>query len=157
MKNKSSIIGFLEETFMIFGFTITVVNLFCLLFGEGARGFSTMFSLGSDGLSVRTAFDFLLLSAIIAALREIFFTGRFIKEMSMTLRTVCMFSLIILVMVGFVALRGWFPIDNALAWVMFAVCFIVSVLISAAVSSAKEKSENRKMSEALERFKKGEN
>lgn len=155
MQRKETLFTFLEKTFMIFGFTIAVLNVFCLLFGEQAKDISAMFSLGSDGLSAATVFSFLLLSAIIAALRAVFFTDMLIREMSMPVRTVCMFSCVILTMVCFVVCCRWFPIDSVIAWVMFFVCFAVSAGLSAVISGLREKGENKRMQDALERFKNG--
>ena len=155
MQKKETLISFVEKTFMIFGFTIAVLNVFCFAFGEHAKDISAMFSLGSDGLSVATTLHFLLLSAIISALRAVFFTDMLIKDMSLSARTVCMFSGVIIAMICFVVRCRWFPLDSIIAWVMFFICFIVSAGLSAVISGLKEKGENKQMQDALERYKNG--
>lgn len=155
MQKKETLFSFIEKTFMIFGFTLTVINILCFFFGDKAKEISSMFSLGSDGLSVATAFRFLLLSAVITALRTVFFTDRLIKNMSVPMRTLCLFSCVIVTMICFVVFCHWFPVDSILSWVMFLLCFIVSAGLSTIVSVLKEKTENRKMQDALERFKNG--
>ena len=155
MQRKETLITFAEKTFMIFGFTIAVLNVFCFIFGAQAKAISAMFSLGSDGLSVATSLHFLLLSAIISALRAVFFTDMLIKDMSLPVRTVCMFACVIITMVFFAVLCRWFPVDSLIAWVMFFICFIVSAGLSAAISSLREKGENRRIQAALDRFKNG--
>ena len=155
MQKKETIFSFVEKTFMIFGFTIAVLGILCLLFGESASAISQMFSLGADGLSVATLFNFLLLSAIISALRAVFFTDALIKNMSIPLRTVCLFAGVIAAMVCFVVRCRWFPVDSLLSWVMFFICFAVSAGLSTVISALKEKGENKRMQNALERFKNG--
>lgn len=155
MQKKQTLFSFVDYSFMIFGFTITVLNIFCLLFGDKAGEISTIFSLGSNGLSAATLFRFLLLSAIISALRMIFFTDMLIRNMSVPVRTVCMFSGVIATMVFFIVRCRWFPIDSLAAWAMFFLCFVVSAGLSTVITILKEKEENTKMQNALERFKDG--
>ena len=73
-----------------------------------------------------------------------------------TLRIILMFISVIAVIVGFVLAFGWFPITEIKAWIMFILCFIVSCVISTFVSVVSEKQENKKLEEALKRFKEGQ-
>ena len=82
MEERKTIFDYLGQIFMIFGITIAILNVFCILFGEDAKEFSTMFSLGNQGISVPIMFQFLIISAIIVTLRFIFFTDVWIKNMS---------------------------------------------------------------------------
>ena len=58
--------------------------------------------------------------------------------------------------IGFVLAFGWFPVTEIKAWIMFILCFIVSCVISTFVSVVSEKQENKKLEEALKRFKEGQ-
>ncbi len=74
MERKETVFDYLEQIFIIFGITIAVLNIFCLMFGEEAKAFSSMFTLGKNGLSVPTMVQFFFVSVIIATLRFILFT-----------------------------------------------------------------------------------
>lgn len=156
MKKKETVFDYIGQIFVSFGFTVVALNIFCILFGEEAREYSTIFSLGGEGLSVQTMLQFLLTSSIIVTLRFVFFTDGLIKKVSIAIRTIGMFGSIIVMMALFVYLFGWFPVNMWQAWAMFFICFGVCAGVSVAVSALNEKLENKKMEEALQRLKQGE-
>ncbi len=153
MEKEKTIFDYMGQVFVIFGGTIVILNVFCLLFGESAQNFSTMFSMGSEGLSVATMMQFLLVSVLITFWRFLFFTDKIIKNLSLAIRTVGMFIAVVVTIVLFVILFGWFPVGFWQAWLGFFVSFLISVAASVGVSVLKEKSENEKMTKALERLK----
>lgn len=157
MEEKKSIFDYLGQILMIFGFTMLTLNVFCLAFGDSAREFSAIFQLGSRGISTGTAFQFLCISTLITGVRFLFFTDTFIKKMPVALRTVCMLTAVVAIIVIFVAAFHWFPTDMWQPWAMFFLCFGISFLGSCFIMTIKEKTENRRMREALERLKDSEN
>ena len=156
MKKKETVFDYIGQIFVSFGFTVAALNIFCILFGEEAREYSTIFSMGGEGLSVQTMLQFLLTSSIIVTLRFVFFTDGLIKKVPIAIRTTGMFGSIIIMMALFIYLFGWFPVNMWQAWAMFFICFGVCAGVSVAVSALKEKLENKKMEEALQRLKQGE-
>lgn len=156
MEERKTIFDYAGQVFIIFGITICVLNIFCVLFGENAKEYSTMFSLGKEGLSVPVMMQFLLVSACTTANRFLFFTEIFIKNMTIPLRTVCMVAVEVGVIAVFIIAFGWFPADMWLPWVMFLLSFGICFILSFAVTVIKTRVENRKMEEALERLKKQE-
>ena len=156
MDNKPTILGYLTQVFMIFGITVLALNVFCLLFGDSARDFSTIFALGSAGLNVTTMLQFLLAIAITIVLRFVFMTDVIIKKMPLAARIIAIFAAAFLNIVVFVILCGWFPVDNLMAWIMFLISFAISCTASTAISIFKEKTENRRLEEALNRLKEEE-
>ncbi len=153
MEERKTVFDYLGQIFMIYGITITVLNIFCLLFGESAKELSTMFSLGSNGLRVSTMAQFFGVSVIVVVLRFVFFTDVVIKNMSMAVRTICMVILVLLTISIFILIFDWFPVHMWQPWAMFFLCFGICFIISMAVTVVKEKAENRKMEEALKRIK----
>lgn len=153
MNRRETVFSYLAQIFVIYGCTTCVLNMVCLLCGEEAKSVSTIFALGNDGLSVATSFQFFALSVFIATLRFVIFSDGLIRKVPLVVRTVVMFALVILMIIGFVCLFGWFPIHMWQPWVMFFFCFGVSAAISTLLSAWKEKLENRVMEEALERLK----
>ncbi|MCM1496083.1 MAG: hypothetical protein NC089_09845 [Bacteroides sp.] len=153
MEEKKTIFDYIGQVFLIFGITIGILNIFCLLFGDSAKEISTLFSLGSQGLSILTTFQFFLVSACIVIVKFIFFTDCCIKKMSIAMRTVCMITVVLIIIAVFVWVCGWFPVNMWKPWLMFFLCFGISFGISMAVTMVKERLENRKMEEALHRLK----
>lgn len=155
MEKKTTIFDLIGQSLIIFGFTVIFLMVFAYVFGDSAVGYSTIFALAANGLALSTLLQFLLTSIIITLLRQLFFTDGVIKNMSMPARTVGMFATVIAVIVLFVCLFDWFPVNDWLPWVMFVICFIISSLGGFLISLLKERTENKKMQEALERMQEG--
>ena len=153
MIKKSTIFDYLTQFMIIWGISVLRLCLFCSLFGEVAKQYSSMFQLGKTGVAVVTLMQYLLSSVIITSLRWLIFTDILIKRVSIVIRTVVMFVCVILLTGIFAAIFQWFPIDDIKSWIMFFVCFFVCSCISVVVSAIKEKSDNKKMQEALEHLK----
>jgi hypothetical protein len=153
MDKKNGLLDYLSQVFMNFGITVAILNVFCMIFGEEAQTMSTLFQLGKDGLAVATMMQFLLAILLINGLRVVLMTDLLIKKMPLVLRIVAMFAGCFGITTVSVIVFGWFPVADALAWVMFVGCFIISCAISTGISVIAEKQENRKFEEALKRFK----
>ncbi len=153
MKSDNSMFDYLGQVFMVFGIAMMCMVVFSVVFGDSAKGYSSMFALGKEGVSIETMVQYFLLIVVIITLKFLFFTDALIKKMSLTVRTICMFVFVIGVIAVFIAMFGWFPVTEWSAWVMFIVCFAVSAGISTFVSSLKEKADTQKMQQALERMK----
>lgn len=153
MDKDVSALKSISQIFMLYGITTGLLNIFCLLFGESAYGFSTMFSLGNEGVGVATSFQFLAAVSIITVLRYIFMTDILIKRMPLYARVAAMFSGAFLTILAFILMFDWFPPDMPLAWLLFILCFGVSCAVSTIVSAIAERQENRKLEEALKRCK----
>ena len=153
MEKKRTIFDYLGQVLMIFGITILILNVFCVVFGENAKEISTMFAMGSDGISVSTSFQFLLVSIIVVVLRFLFFTDSIIKNMLLPVRTGSMYVAIISVILVMNWVFGWFPADMWQAWLGFVLSFIVCSVVSTITVLVKDKLENEKMQDALNKYK----
>lgn len=153
MEKKKTIFDYIAQVMTILGFSVLVMNIFCVAFGESAKEFSALFAMGNGGLPAAVVFQYLILSVLIVLLKTIFFTDILIKKMSVAWRTVCMLLTIIVTIAVFVVIFDWFPIDMWLPWVMFLISFGISFGISLGVTVLKEKTENRRMEEALRKLK----
>lgn len=153
MEERKTFWDYLTQLFAVFGITMIILTVFCLIVGENAEGYSSIFQLGKQGIACSTMLQFLATSALITGIRYIFFTDRLIKRMPVTLRIVCMVSSIIVLIGVFSFLFSWFPVDEWLPWVCFLVCFAICATVSTLVSLAKEKAENKALAEALKRMK----
>lgn len=156
MEEKKSVFDYLGEILTVFGFTMLAMNIFCAVFGSSAKEFSTMFALGNEGLPVTIAFQFFCISVLIVGIRFVFFSDTLLKNMPIWLRTLCMLVSVIVLITVFVIAFGWFPVMMWQPWVMFIICFSISFLGSYAVMLIKERVENKRMAEALQRLKEKE-
>lgn len=156
MKEKRTILDYLAQVMIVFGFMTLVLNIFCLAFGNSAKDFSAMFELGNQGIPVKIAFQFLCVSALNVGVRFLFFTDVIIKKMPIWLRTICMLVSVVIIIAVFIMVFHWFPANMWQPWAMFFICFGISFLGSYFVMIIKEKAENKRMEEALQRLKEKE-
>lgn len=153
MEKKNTIFDYLSQVFMVYGITTLLLNIFCVVFGAEAENYSTLFSLGARGVGVRTSFEFLLTAALMVLIKFLFTTDMLIKKMNYPLRIVLMFASALGIGVISIFLFEWFPTKEITAWVLFIVCFAVSCTISTAVSVLARRAENKKLEEALQKYK----
>ncbi len=153
MDKHFSVINFFSQVFTLYGIITVLLNIFCYLFGTSAYGYSSIFSLGNSGVSIATSFQFLLALSVITFLRTLFMTNIIIKKLPLAIRTIALFAGAFTTILIFVFLFDWFPADMPIAWIMFILCFIISCAVSTAISVLAEKTENRRLEEALKRYK----
>lgn len=153
MDRDFSVLKYLSQVFMIYGITTGLLNIFCIIFGDSAHGLSSIFSLGNAGVGVAASLQFLLAVSIVVGLRAVFMTDILIKKMPLAARIIAMFTGTFAVMTAFIFLFDWFPANFPAAWILFIVCFIVSCTVSTLISVLAEKQENRRLEEALKRYK----
>lgn len=156
MEEKRTIFDYLAQVLIVFGFAILTINIFCLVFGDSAKEFSAMFALGNQGIPSKIVFQFLGVSVLIVGVRFIFFTDIIIKKMPVWMRTACMLTAVVAIIAFFVTAFHWFPADMWQPWAMFFICFGISFLGSYFVMMIREKVENKRMEEALQRLKERE-
>ena len=153
MEKEKTIFDYLGQVFIVFGITTVILNILSLIFGDSAKEVSTMFALGNDGISVSISFQFLLVSIIVVILRFLCFTDKVIKNMPMWLRIGVMYAGIIFMIVVMNLIFGWFPADAWEGWLGFVICFAACSMISTVTVLVKEKLEEQKMQDALNKIK----
>ena len=154
MKENTTIFDHIGNILNTFGVSVLVLLFVCGVFGDDAREMSSMFQLGSKGLALETMLQYLAVAVVIEIIRSFFFSDRFIKNASNTLRSGGMIFTIIMVVVLFIIAFDWCPVNKALPWIMFLVSFGICFSIGLWISNIQEKLENKKMEEGLERLKK---
>ena len=155
MEEKKSVFAYISQVFATFGVIVAIFIAFCLLIGESTAGYSTLFELGGKGLTVATLLELLLLAALITFGQVLFFTDRWIKNMSIICRNIFFFLSVLGSIVVMIVLFRWFPISDFRAWAGFAVSFALSMGIGILVSRVKERAENARMQAALDQYQKG--
>lgn len=156
MQERTTFVDFLAHALAVYGFTLIVLNVFALIIGDYAQGYTSVFSLGGTGIAVSTSLQFLALSFVVVGLRYLFFTDLVIKSWALWARRLAIFVAITVVVAIFSYWFAWFPVGEWQAWVVFYQFFGVSALVSSLVMSWKERDENRQLAHALEQYKQTE-
>lgn len=156
MEKKETIFYYIGQTITIFGFTIIILSIFSFFIGDDAREYSTIFSLGGQGLSTTTIGQFLLTSVIITVIRFILFSDSVLPRISLAVRTFLMFFLVALLTSIFAWAFGWFPVHMLEAWGYFFACFALCSFVSAYIMAIKTDRENKLLDEALKKLKEEE-
>ncbi len=153
MEERRTVFDYLARVFGMFGGMVALMSVFCLLFGESAKGISTMFALGKNGIAMGTLGQYFLVSVLTELLRIVFFTDILVKDKPVVFRTAGMVGSEIFIIVCFICLFGWFPVNMWQPWVMFFLCFLLCFAVSTAVTAWRERAENRRMETALRKLK----
>ena len=154
MEEKKNMFDHISELFATFGIITCIFMILIVVIGDLAYGYSSFFEYGKKALSINTLFQLVGLSFIISVCRNVFLTDRWIRQMSIIVRNILFFLLLIVTIVLFVIMFKWFPISDIKAWVGFIISFAVCSSLGVVIIRIKENSENRKMEQALDRFKK---
>lgn len=157
MEKRYNFFDFATHTMVVFAISVIILNIFSLIFGNDAESYSAIFVLGNRGISAEIVFQFLALAALITGTRFTFFTYTFFKRMTISLRTICMVTAVIVEIALFSIFFNWFPANSWKPWLCFLICFGVCFVVSFLVMILKEKIENRKLDEALKRLQAMEN
>ncbi len=153
MEKKKTIYDYAAQALMIFGLMVVFLSVCSCLAGDDGKIHSTLFSLGAEGMSMASLAQMLGLAALTTVIRAIFLSDGLFKKLSMLARTIGMVACCVAVIVVFVVVFGWFPANNALAWLFFALSFGICFAVSLWITLSKQKRENEAMAEALERLK----
>ena len=154
MEEKRNIFDNIRQFFTIYGVMVLVFVVFSMIIGDEAKDISTLFTLGSQGLLSATLLQLLLMALIITIAQNIFLTDILIKNLALKVRNILFFVTILIAIIAFVIICGWFPINDPGAWIGFLVSFVVCTGLSAFLMRLEENAENKKMQEALNKLKK---
>ena len=154
MEDRKTVFEYMSQLFTTFGITVVIFVVINHFIGDEARSMSTLFALGSAGLSSAVLAELLILALIITVAQNIFLSDILIKNMALILRNILFFLTVMVAIAVFVILFGWFPVYEVRAWIGFLISFAVCTTISAVFMRLEERAENKKMQEALNRLKK---
>ena len=154
MEERKSVFEYIKELFTCYGIVILIFIAINYFIGDQAGSVSTLFALGSKGLSSAMLLQLFLMGVITTIAQNIFLTDLLIKNMSLIVRHILFFMTLMVAIIIFAVCFGWFPLNDPAAWVGFIVSFSVCSVMSAFIMRLEEKAENKKMQEALNRLKK---
>lgn len=153
MEDNKTIFNYIGQVFATYGMILFIFIIFGSLIGDIASGYSSLFELGNQGFSIATLLQLFVLAFIITVAQVAFLTDRWIKNLSLFFRNVLFFGIVVLTIIIFVILFGWFPIDDVKSWIGFVLSFVVCTAIGVTISRMEEQAENRKMEQALNKIK----
>lgn len=156
MDGKKGFLDYLGTLVLLFGVCMLILAALTCAVGDQARAVSTMFALGSAGIPMEVAFEYLGLLALISVFRMVFFRDGVIPSMPMAARVLCMGAACMGATAAFIAVFGWFPVNMWQPWVMTLGCFCVCFAAAAAITRMKERSDTRRLQEALLRMQREE-
>ena len=157
MKEKMKYLNWLiKEIMASFGGGIVTLALMSYLLGDGVAQFSPVFGLGKRGITLGVVGQMMLLAVFSVIVKDVLLTDRWIKNMSVFLRKTLYFFVVVLGVFLMSRLFKWFPADAARAWIAFGIAFAVAMVIMTILTRTREISENNKLQEALEKYKKRE-
>ncbi len=156
MEDKKTVFNYISQLFAIYGVVVAIFVAISLIIGNEAGSVSTLFSLGSTGLSARTLIELFILVVIVTIDDNLFHTDLIIKNMPLIVRNILFFAVIMVTTTVFAAVFGWFPLNDIGSWIGFIVSFSVCAVFSSFLMRLEEKAENKKMQEALNNITKRE-
>lgn len=138
---------FISSTAEIFTLSLLFVSIFNIILSsesDNMRKLSVLFALCGEGLSFTALGELLVLSVIISALRSIWFSPRFFKNLLMLNRVTFMLVSVFLTSGICSVLFGWFPPSMWQAWLGFVLSFGIGTAVSFAVMFIRTRAESRK-------------
>ena len=152
MEEKKTVFFYIRQASATYGFIVLVFIIMGIATGERTKGYAVLFSLGNAGLSMPVLLELLLLAVIITLAQVAFLTDTWIVNMSMVIRNVLFFVSVLIAIVLMILAFHWFPASDAAAWLGFILSYALSMFISALITRLKERTENSKMQEALDKY-----
>lgn len=151
-EDRKSVFGYIAQLLATFGAMVVIFIVFGICIGNSTEGYSSLFELGSRGLTTDTLLQLLLLAVLVTVAQVIFLTDVLIGDLNMIARNLLFITSVFISIVTFAAVFGWFPVNDIKAWIGFVISFSVSMTVSLFITRSVEKSENKKMQEALDRY-----
>ena len=152
MEEKKTVFYYVRQAFATYGVIVLVFAIMSIVIGERTKDYATLFSMGNAGMSMPILMELLLLAVIITLAQVVFLTDTWIMNMSMMIRNVLFFVSVLIVIVFVIVAFNWFPTRDMTAGLGFIISYALSMIISALITILKERAENTKMQEALDKY-----
>ncbi len=152
-ENKTTIYNFATRVLVIFSIMVLFEMIVGIFYGDEAMLGSTMFQMGNKGIAYETIIQYLLSAIITISLNTIFFSDKIFKNMMAIWRLTIMLLCQMIIIIGFILVFNWFPVDSFIAWFVFLLSFAGSVIISLVVMALKSRSDSRKYDNLLMDYK----
>ncbi len=138
------------------GLAALALSAFVSLFGEQAKDITPLAALGSAGITVRVMLQMLLANLIAVALARLFLSETVIKDMKPGLRVILATGSAFLTVLVCILAFGWIPLHEKggiAGFICFVCCFLICFVSRAVLFLRREKQENQRLADALDRYK----
>ncbi len=152
MEEKKNFFYYMRQVFATYGLIVLAFIIMSIVIGEKAKDYAYLFFMGNAGLSTPILLELLFLAVMITLAQVIFLTDKWIMDMSMMIRNVLFFVSVLIVIVFMIVAFNWFPVGDMTAWLGFIISYALSMIISSLVTRLKERADNSKMQEALDKY-----
>jgi hypothetical protein len=150
------IVKFLRNFANIFTMTflgMTIAGMLVSRLDPVAQEISTIFALGRVGLPYNSILQITALSFILALCSLLLFSERLNLKMRFLTRFTLLLLVTFLATSIFVIIFKWFPVNNLLAWLLFALSFIACNVIVVPLTLLYLKKEGEKYNNMLANYK----
>lgn len=106
MEDRKTVFNYIGQMFSIYRVMTVIFVVINLIIGNEDGNVSTLFSLGSAGLSAATLLELLLSALIVTAVQNIFLTDVVIRDMALIARNILFFATILVSITAFAAIYG---------------------------------------------------
>ena len=154
IEEKKTIFSYIGQALATYGTLVFIFSAFSMLLGDKVGDYSSLFALGSKGMTMPTLIQLFFLAIALTVIQVAFLTDVWISNITMLLRKIFFFLTVLAVLIFMIIVFKWFPVDDPIAWIGFFGCFIVSMTISTIYTKLWEKEENKRMQEALDKYNK---
>lgn len=107
MEEHKTIFNYISQIFATYGITIVIFIILGCIIGDEAATYSSLYALGRQGYSLATLIQLFAMSVIITLTQILFLSDRWIKNLSIIVRSSCFFVSVILAIVVFVIVFSW--------------------------------------------------
>jgi hypothetical protein len=163
-KQKDAFSGFFARVLLTFALTLIAVSIAGIIIGvyfAEAAELSSLFRLGSAGLSYATIVQLFLYAVLMTGLRYLIFSCSVFSNMMVLWKTVLWLLGVFLIGAAFCAAFAWIPVTMWQAWIGFILSTGICLSLCIAVMVLKTKLETKKFDKLLsdyhERRKNNEN
>ena len=154
MEDNKTIFSYISQVFATYGVIIAIFIMLGCTVGEESVDYSTLFEYGNQGFSRATLIQLFAVSIVVSIGQILFLTDKWIKNLSILIRSALFFAAVILAITIFIIVFEWFPIEDPKAWICFLLSFSGCSFIGVVIGILREKLENEKMNQALKKYRK---
>ena len=126
------LVKFFRNVTMSFFTAIFVIALAGVTCRDGIMKVSSFYVQG--GISFHAVFQILALAALLAVCNIILDHPRVLSNMRLTYKIVLRIAMSMALILPFIYVCRWFPVDNHEAWIGFIVCFLTCFTVATSLS-----------------------
>ena len=144
---------FVTQFMLIFSIMVLSILIPGSFMEKSAKEYSTFFAMAPHGISFASLWQMLAAAFGVTLIQNIIFETKVFQKMMTLYKTILMLACILILIIIFVLLFGWFPVDMAMGWISFIATFALCFIVSAAVMVTKTRRESQTYDRLLTEYK----